>query len=105
MAAKAGYATTRISQATHLRLREMSKAEGKSMVVLLDEAVEVLRRQRFLEEVNAGYAALRADPAAWSSLEAERRSWDATLDDGLAVAEGRVPYGRPKEPRRRRRRR
>jgi hypothetical protein len=61
------------------------------MLALLDEAIEALRRQRFLERVNAGYAALRADPGAWEAVEGERRAWDVTLPDGLAVAEGRAP--------------
>jgi hypothetical protein len=87
-----GYGTTRISQAAHGILRELSKAEGKPMLALLDEAVEALRRQRFLEQVNAAYASLRADPKAWEGIEGERREWDRTLGDGLAVAEGRSPY-------------
>lgn len=62
------------------------------MLALLDEAVEALRRQRFLEQVNSAYATLRADPRAWAAIEAERRAWDLTLPDGLAVAEGRAPY-------------
>lgn len=87
-----GYGTIRISDGAHGTLREMSRAEGKPMATLLDEAVETLRRQRFLEGVNAAYAALRANPATWESIEAERREWDTTLPDGLAVAEGRTPY-------------
>ena len=74
------------------------------MATLLDEAVETLRRQRFLEQVNAAYAALRETPGTWESIEAERREWDATLPDGLAVAEGRTPY-RATAPRGRRRKR
>ena len=70
----------------------MSKAEGKPMLALLDEAVESLRRQRFLEQVNAAYATLRADARAWETVENERREWDVTLPDGLAVAEGRARY-------------
>lgn len=87
-----GYGTTRISTAAHVILRELSKAEGKPMLALLDEAVEALRRQRFLEQVNAAYATLRADPRTWAAIESERRAWDVTLSDGLAVAEGRAPY-------------
>ncbi len=87
-----GYGTTRISPAAHEVLRELSQAEGKPMAALLDEAVEALRRQRFLEGVNAAYAGLRSDRRAWRAIEAERRSWDVTLPDGLGVAEGRVPY-------------
>ena len=87
-----GYGTIRISDSAHGTLRELSKAEGKPMLALLDEAVEALRRQRFLEQVNAAYATLRADPRAWKAIEGERRAWDVTLPDGLAVAEGRAPY-------------
>ena len=99
------HATTRISAAAHGILREMSRAEGKSIVALLDEAVETLRRQRFLEQVNAAYAALRGDAASWKEIEDERRLWDASLGDGLAVAEGREDYGAGSRSGRRRRRR
>ena len=100
-----GYGTIRISDSAHGTLRELSRAEGKPMLALLDEAVEALRRQRFLEQVNAAYATLRSDPRAWAALEAERRSWDVTLADGLAVAERGASYDvrpRPKRPRKRR---
>jgi hypothetical protein len=83
----------------------MSKAEGKPMSALLDEAVETLRRQRFLEQVNAAYATLRADARTWDAIESERRAWDATLPDGLAVAEGRANYGARSRPKRGRKRR
>ncbi len=86
-----GYGTIRISEGAHGTLREMSRSEGKPMATLLDEAVETLRRQRFLERVNTAYAALRSDARAWEAVERERREWDATLPDGLAVAEGRTP--------------
>jgi hypothetical protein len=99
------YGTIRISESAHGTLRELSRSEGKPMLALLDEAVEALRRQRFLEQVNAAYTTLRADPRTWAALEAERRSWDATLADGLAVAERSASYdvrSRPKRPRKRR---
>jgi hypothetical protein len=99
-----GYGTVRISDSAHEALRAMSAAEGRPMLALLDEAVEVLRRQRFLEQVNAAYAALRGDPAKWKAIERERREWDAALLDGLTVAEGREPYvTRPTRKARRRR--
>lgn len=73
------------------------------MLALLDEAIESLRRQRFLEQVNSAYAALRADPEAWEETLDERRAWDATLADGLVVAEPREPYGaKPKTTKMRR---
>ncbi len=86
------YGTTRISAAAHSVLREMSRVDGKPMLALLDEAIEALRRQRFLEQVNVAYATLRADPRSWKAIEGERREWEVTLPDGLAVAEGREPY-------------
>ena len=87
-----GYGTVRISDSARGTLRELARAEGKSMLALLDEAVEALRRQRFLEQVNAAYARLRDDPDASEEFDAERREWDATLADGLVAAEGRAPY-------------
>ena len=94
------YGTTRISAAAHGILRQLAKAEGKSILALLDEAVEALRRQRFLEQVNAAYAILRADPVTWAAVERERRAWDATLGDGLTVAEGRPANGARSRPKR-----
>ena len=95
------YPTVRISDVTREVLREMSQAEGKSMQSLLEEAVETLRRKRFLEAVNAGYQSLRSDVKAWEMLERERREWDGTLLDGLAVHESPRRYrARPKQVRR-----
>ena len=48
-----------------------------------ERAVECYRRQRFVEEANAAYAALRADSQAWLQERQEREAWDATLADGL----------------------
>jgi len=87
-----GHTTIRISDSARDTLREMAKIEGKPMQALLEEAVEALRRKRFLEEVNAAYASLSGDPKAWATIEAERREWDGTLLDGLAVHEPRARY-------------
>jgi hypothetical protein len=64
------------------------------MLALVDEAVEALRQQPFLEQVNAAYATLRSDPRAWEEVESERRGWAVTLGDGLVAAESRAPHGR-----------
>ena len=40
-------------------------------------------QEEFIEQVNAAYAALRADPVAWAELERERRSMAGCLMDGL----------------------
>ncbi len=46
-------------------------------------AVEVYRRQRLLDQINADFAALRADPGAWQEYCSDLAAWDSTLLDGL----------------------
>jgi predicted transcriptional regulator len=75
--------TVRVSEPTHRTLRELSEQLGESMQGILEHAIEDYRRKRVLEQANAGYAALRADPEAWKEELAERADWDATLADGL----------------------
>jgi hypothetical protein len=74
------------------------------MQALLEEAVETLRRKRFLEQVNVAYASLRQDARAWEAVEQERREWDQTLLDGLAVHEsgGRYAPAAKRRPRKKR---
>jgi predicted transcriptional regulator len=92
------YGTVRISGDSHGRLRELARAEGTSMQALLDEAVEMLRRQRFLEQLNTAYADLRGDAKAWSEIEAQRGEWDSTLLDGLLVRASHASYKPPRPP-------
>src|SRR5687767_13706154 len=87
MVYKTGHTTVRITEETREKLRVLAEAERKPMQALLEEAVEALRRLRFLQGVNAAHAALRQEPGTWKSVEAERQGWDAALLDGLAVRE------------------
>lgn len=75
--------STRISAPTREVLRKLADTSGDSMQVVLDRAVEMYRRQRFLEESNRAFAALRARPGMWKSERAERDAWDMTLADDL----------------------
>jgi hypothetical protein len=52
------------------------------MTEVLDKAIDLYRRQRFLEGLNADFAALRKQEAMWKEELAERESWDATVADG-----------------------
>lgn len=88
-----GYTTVRITDAAHRTLKDLARGDGRSMQALLDEAVEALRRQRFLKATNEAFAALRQDSVAWATLEAERKAWDATLQDGITVHERGPAYG------------
>jgi hypothetical protein len=62
------------------------------MTKILDEAIEAYRRQQFLAGLNADFAALRKNRAAWEEEQAERKAWDATLADGIDTP-GRAPAG------------
>src|SRR5436309_1936572 len=86
--------TVRISEASHRVLRELAEQTGQTMMDVLDKAIDAYRRKLFFEQLNAGYAELRADPEAWAAMEAERQLWDATLMDGLAPDERWTEDGR-----------
>jgi hypothetical protein len=83
-----------VSERSQKTLQELAARTGKPPPELLDRAVEEYRRKLFLEAVNAGYAALRADPEAWAEELAERKPWDATLMDGLDPEERWTEDGR-----------
>lgn len=74
--------TVRARRETHEKLRRLSAESGKPIPEVLDEAVELLERERLLDATNAAFAALRRDPEAWEAELAERRLWEATLADG-----------------------
>jgi len=74
--------TTRITEKTRNVLRLLSNETGKSMQVIIEQAIEHYRRQVFLEQSNQAFAALRANPEAWKEEEEERILWDNALNDG-----------------------
>ncbi len=80
-------ASISISETTLARLRELARWAGISLDEALNQAVKDQYDRRFWEATNAGYAALRADPAVWAEVEAERRSLEGTLLDGLDLSE------------------
>ena len=82
-----GSAMVRISDQTREALREIAHVEQQSMQAVLEKAVEQYRRKRLFQELDAAYSKLREDPEAWRSLEAERKGWDVTLEDGLPRGE------------------
>ena len=73
--------TVRINQKSHNILRQIASKEGKPMQTILEAAIEEYRRQSFLHEANAVYAALRSDPKKWKEELAERKDWESTLAD------------------------
>lgn len=75
--------TIRVSTKTRETLNALARTAGLSMQQVLEQALEVYRRQQLLEATNAAYEALREDPESWHEFEQERHDWDATLADGL----------------------
>ena len=75
--------TIRVSRRTWDMLQIMAEQSGRSVQVVLEEAVEFSWGRRLLEATNAAYAVLRADPAAWQELQGDRAEWDVTISDGL----------------------
>ena len=73
----------RVSTRCRDTLRELAAQTGESMQSMVDEAVELYRRRRFLEEVNAAYMPLRQNAETWRAVERERSEWDNALGDGL----------------------
>jgi hypothetical protein len=76
--------TVRIDPAAHLTLREIAAAKHISLTEVLSRALELYRREVFLEGLADDFAALRTDRKAWSEEQAERDAWDAANADGLA---------------------
>jgi hypothetical protein len=76
-------ATTRVSEPTREILRTLSETSGESIQAILDKAVELYRRQHFLEEANRAYETLRRNPKLWKAEQIERSAWNSTLADGL----------------------
>ena len=72
-----------ISASTLARLRELARWAGISVDEALNQAIKDQYDRKFWDATNAGYAALRADPAAWAEVQEERRALEGTLLDGL----------------------
>ena len=73
--------TVRIGGRAKKTLESLSRQTNRTMQDILDEAVELLRRQTLLAETNAAYAQLRLDPQAWADELRERAAWEAAVSD------------------------
>jgi hypothetical protein len=57
----------------------LAAAEGETPLSVLAKTVMAM----LWSDANAAYARLRAGGAAWDEEQAEQRTWEATLADGL----------------------
>jgi predicted transcriptional regulator len=74
--------TIRVSDRTRDRFAKLARATGRPMTQLLDEAADALERRVFFDELAAGYERLRASPAEWAQIKAERDLEEGALTDG-----------------------
>jgi predicted transcriptional regulator len=73
--------TIRVSEQTRDRFAKLADVTGRPMTQLLDEAADALERRVFFDQFSARYDALRADPAAWGEIEAERAVENGAVRD------------------------
>lgn len=75
--------TVRVDGETRRALRELARELHLPMQAVVARAVELYRRQVMVEEANAAYAALRANPERWAELAEERALYEGALLDGI----------------------
>jgi predicted transcriptional regulator len=73
----------RIDEQALAVLRELAHRQRQPVQMVLRQAIENYRREKFLEEANAAFAALRTNADSWSEEQQERDLWDQTAGDGL----------------------
>ena len=73
----------RISESSHQRLRKLARSSRTSMQEVLDRAIDEYERNRFFDELNEDFAALRSNPEAWAEYREEALLLENTLMDGL----------------------
>ena len=73
----------RIDEQALAVLRELARRQRQPVQTVLKQAIDSYRREKFLEEANAAFAALRSNPEAWVEEQQERDLWDQTAGDGL----------------------
>jgi hypothetical protein len=75
--------TVKIPTEAHAKLVKLAEEQDRTMGDLLADLIERERRRAFLEGLNEDFARLRADPEVWADYQAEARSMEGTLMDGL----------------------
>ena len=88
----------RLGRASHETLRRLAERMGESMQAVAEKAIDELKRKQFFEEMDAAFAALKADPVAWREEAEERELWAGALSDDLDpeevwTADGRLVAG------------
>lgn len=73
--------TIRVPKPAASGLQSLAQARGVSVGAIVQELYQEYLDRRMLEETNRAYAALRADPEAWTAEETLRAELENTLMD------------------------
>ncbi len=80
-----GSTTVRVSEPSHVLLKQLAEQCQMSMQQVIAEALEVYRTQLFWAQANREFEQIRKDPEAWQAEQEERQLWDLTVGNGLDV--------------------
>lgn len=69
--------TVRVRRSDSLRLQDLARSRGTSVIDVVHVAIDALEKQEFLQGLTADYARLREDPDRWEQYVAERQEWDS----------------------------
>lgn len=69
--------TVRVRRPDSLRLQDLARSRGTSVIDVVHVAIDALEKQEFLQGLTADYALLREDPDRWEQYVAERQEWDS----------------------------
>jgi predicted transcriptional regulator len=75
--------TIRVRKEIYNTIKSLAVQQNGKIQDVIEQAVNEYKKKKFFEELNAGYARLRADRQAWAEEKSERKAWEATLRDGL----------------------
>jgi hypothetical protein len=75
--------TIRVKNETYDILRDLAAEADTTIVAVLEKAVREYHRKKYWEEVDAGYARLRADPEAWAEYQEGDQGLGLHLDGRL----------------------
>lgn len=75
--------TAKISSGSARILNRLQRKYHKPKTALIESALKKYEAQIFLEEINEGYARLKANKKEWKEELKERQELEGTIGDGL----------------------
>lgn len=72
----------RITQKSYEQLSQLEQESGCSKQDIIEQAIEKLSREKFMEDVAQAYDKLKSDKNLWKEELEERAEWEM-INDGL----------------------